>query len=72
MAYNATLSPTIPHPLYADIDIGRLNWFEKQWVAWYIWIDNPVIATGLMSFLMHEVNHFYDPFCSLFLISSAT
>jgi hypothetical protein len=56
MAYNATLSPLPPHSLYADIDVGGLNWFEKQWMAWYIWIDNPVIATGLMSFLMHEVS----------------
>jgi methylsterol monooxygenase len=59
MAYNATLSPLPPHSLYADIDIGGLNWFEKQWMAWYIWIGNPVIATGLMSFLMHEVSHFF-------------
>jgi sterol desaturase/sphingolipid hydroxylase (fatty acid hydroxylase superfamily) len=26
--------------------------------AWYIFIGNPVIATGLMSFLMHEIVYF--------------
>ena len=25
-------------------------------VNWYIFIGNPVIATGLMSFLLHEVS----------------
>jgi len=41
--------------LYQGIDHSSLTWFEKQWVAWYIWIGNPAIATGLMSFLLHEV-----------------
>lgn len=27
-------------------------------VSWYVWIGNPVIATGLMSFLMHEIVYF--------------
>lgn len=41
--------------LYADTDFSKLNWVETQWAAWYLWIGNPVIATGLMSFLLHEV-----------------
>ena len=40
---------------YANIDFSSLNWIEKKWAAWYILIGNPVIATGLMSFLLHEV-----------------
>lgn len=54
---NAT---TIPSPyydaLYPATDFSSLTWLEQQWVAWYVWIGNPIIATGLMSFLMHEVN----------------
>ncbi len=52
MSLNATVAA---EPLYADTDLQSLNWVEQQWMAWYIWIGNPVIATGLMSFLMHEV-----------------
>lgn len=48
-AYNS------PELLYADTDFSKLNWLEKNWAAWYIWIGNPIIATGLMSFLLHEV-----------------
>lgn len=42
--------------LYQGTDFSSLNWFEQQWMAWYIWIGNPIIATGLMSFLLHEVS----------------
>ncbi|KAF8519304.1 hypothetical protein JB92DRAFT_3082295 [Gautieria morchelliformis] len=31
---------------------------EQWWAAWYLWIGNPTIATGLMSFIMHEVVYF--------------
>ena len=41
--------------LYAGQDLSGLNLLEKAWVNWYIWWGNPVIATGVMSFLMHEV-----------------
>lgn len=26
--------------------------------AWYLWMQNDVIATGLMSFIMHEIVYF--------------
>ena len=42
--------------LYANTDFSKLSWLETQWASWYLWIDNPIIATGLMSFLMHEVS----------------
>ncbi|GAA6023656.1 hypothetical protein JCM10207_005100, partial [Rhodosporidiobolus poonsookiae] len=47
------------HPdLYADVDLSALNWAEAQWVRWYSWWGNPVLATGVMSFLMHEILYF--------------
>ena len=39
----------------AGADFASLNWFEQQWVAWYVMIGDPAIATGLMSFILHEV-----------------
>ena len=39
----------------ANIQFGELGVFEQWWAAWYLWIGNPTIATGLMSFMMHEV-----------------
>ena len=42
--------------LYAGYDLYSLNFLEKAWASWYIWWGNPVIATGIMSFLMHEVS----------------
>lgn len=63
MSFNATLNvngqPSSFTALYADTDHTALTWLEQQWVAWYIWIDNPIIATGLMSFLLHEVSLYF-------------
>ncbi|KAF8918626.1 C-4 methyl sterol oxidase [Mucidula mucida] len=56
MAFNATTSDF--SAVYTDTDLLSLNWAERQWLAWYVWINNPVIATGLMSFLMHEIVYF--------------
>lgn len=64
MSFNATTvaaaaaahaSQLSSQSLYANIDLTKLSWLEQMWAAWYIWIDNPIIATGLMSFLLHEV-----------------
>ncbi|GLB42749.1 putative sterol desaturase family protein [Lyophyllum shimeji] len=44
--------------LYAGIDAASLSWLEQQWIAWYIAIGDPVIATGLMTFLLHEMVYF--------------
>ncbi|GLB37040.1 putative sterol desaturase family protein [Lyophyllum shimeji] len=54
MSFNVTSHPD----LYSSTDVASLNWFEQQWVAWYVAIGNPVIATGLMSFLLHEIVYF--------------
>ena len=49
--------------LYANsnIDFAQLNWFESQWMAWYLWIGNPLIATGIASFILHEVRSHFMP-----------
>lgn len=33
----------------------QLNYFERLWAAWYAFMGNDVLATGIMSFLMHEL-----------------
>ena len=40
-----------PLDLYKSLDFDQRSWPEKQWAAWYIQVGNPVIATGLMSFV---------------------
>ena len=29
-----------------------------MWAAWYAWMQNDVLATGIMSFVMHEIVYF--------------
>ncbi len=57
MNSTASIAHATAQQLYANagIDFSKLNWLETQWVNWYLWIGNPVIATGLASFLLHEV-----------------
>ena len=35
-----------------------LNLLERLWAAWYAYMQNDVLATGIMSFVMHEVVYF--------------
>jgi hypothetical protein len=35
-----------------------LNYWEQLWAAWYLYMQNDVLATGIMSFVMHEVVYF--------------
>jgi methylsterol monooxygenase len=35
-----------------------LNYFEKLWMAWYLYMQNDILATGIMSFVMHETVYF--------------
>ncbi|KAI0308993.1 C-4 methyl sterol oxidase [Amylostereum chailletii] len=63
MAFNGTTVPThqlTAAQLYAGAgtDFSSLTWVEQQWAAWYLWIGNPIIATGLASFLLHEIVYF--------------
>ena len=43
-------------------EIGKynadLNVAERLWAAWYAWMQNDVLATGIMSFVMHELVYF--------------
>ena len=61
MSFNATDAGPPNHltasQLYGtlNVDYTQINWFERQWMAWYLWIGNPIIATGLASLLLHEV-----------------
>ena len=36
----------------------HLSVFERLWAAWYAYMQNDVLATGIMSFLMHEIVYF--------------
>ena len=36
----------------------HLNVAERLWVAWYFYMQNDVLATGIMSFVMHELVYF--------------
>lgn len=36
----------------------HLSVFEKAWAAWYAYMQNDVLATGIMSFMMHEIVYF--------------
>ena len=35
-----------------------LNYMEKMWLAWYTWMGNDILATGIMSFCIHEFLYF--------------
>jgi methylsterol monooxygenase len=36
----------------------HLNYGERMWAAWYAYMQNDVLATGIMSFVMHELVYF--------------
>ena len=36
----------------------HLNVFERLWAAWYAYMQNDVLATGIMSFMLHEIVYF--------------
>ncbi|KAF8206324.1 C-4 methyl sterol oxidase [Mycena galopus ATCC 62051] len=44
--------------MYPDVDFVSLSWLEQQWMVWYIYIGNPILATGLMTFPLHEIMYF--------------
>ncbi|KAG7195282.1 C-4 sterol methyl oxidase [Scheffersomyces spartinae] len=37
---------------------SALSLVERAWAAWYIWMNNDVLATGLLFFLTHELMYF--------------
>jgi len=42
--------------VYDTIDYSSLNFVEQLWFRWYSSWSNPIIATGVMAFVMHEVS----------------
>jgi len=58
MFANETVAPSYFEQTYGNTDFSQLTWLELKWVAWYIGFGNTVIATGMMSFLMHEAVYF--------------
>lgn len=54
---NATAKATA-ESLYAGIDLSAVSYAEQLWARWYIYIGDPSLATGLMSFLLHEFFYF--------------
>ncbi|KAH8681464.1 C-4 sterol methyl oxidase [Xylariales sp. PMI_506] len=65
MALNATVAGVFTQPdTFAAVfeEVSKynvqLNIIERLWAAWYLWMQNDVLATGIMSFVMHEVVYF--------------
>lgn len=59
---SAITNPTtdyLAQDLYKGVDASSLTFAEQWWVKWYLYWGNPVLATGIMSFLMHEVSIIY-------------
>ncbi|GMM53813.1 methylsterol monooxygenase [Maudiozyma humilis] len=61
---NATLSNLVRAASYGETLTNiqnyqpQLNVVEQYWAAWYTYMNNDVLATGLMFFLLHEVVYF--------------
>ncbi|KAM5344428.1 hypothetical protein ACJ41O_012964 [Fusarium nematophilum] len=44
----------------------ELAWLERLWAAWYLFMQNDTYATGIMTFVLHEV--FYFGRCIPFMV----
>ncbi|OBT73502.1 methylsterol monooxygenase [Pseudogymnoascus sp. 05NY08] len=65
VAISSGTNATLAAPTYWDQYNGithyngeTLNMFERLWAAWYAYMQNDVLATGIMSFVMHEAVYF--------------
>lgn len=47
-----------PNNLYKGSDLSSLSFFEQLWLRWYLLFPSPVVATGVMSFFIHEFFYF--------------
>ena len=64
--YTALADAMLPHtqnPYWYEFhEISKnnlqLNYLERMWAAWYAYMGNDVLATGILSFVMHEVVYF--------------
>lgn len=61
-AQNGTATEAARHYIASGVDFANVSKFEQWWAAWYLFIGTHTIATGLMSFIMHEVSN-----CSYFI-----
>ncbi|KAK4193861.1 fatty acid hydroxylase superfamily-domain-containing protein [Podospora australis] len=63
-ALNQTIAGLASTASYATVfdEVSKynvhLNIVERLWASWYLWMQNDTIATGIMSFVMHEVVYF--------------
>lgn len=48
-------TPAVSPPLYSAADLENLSTLEGWWAWYFMRIGDPVIATGLLVFLLHEV-----------------
>lgn len=57
---STVLPPSTYWGQYQDITKSNthLSVAERLWVAWYAWMQNDVLATGIMSFAIHELFYF--------------
>ncbi|KAK5673786.1 C-4 sterol methyl oxidase, partial [Elasticomyces elasticus] len=57
---STVLPPSTYWGQYQDITKSNthLSVAERLWVAWYAWVQNDVLATGIMSFAIHELFYF--------------
>lgn len=60
---NSTLLSSSPETYWGQFEeISKYNThlsiIERLWTAWYAWMQNDVLATGIMSFMMHELVYF--------------
>lgn len=46
--------------LYSTINPAQLSFLERLWHSYYSYFSDPVLATGIMSFFMHEVSRGTD------------
>lgn len=63
MSRNSTLFSATPVTYWGQFDEvskynPQLSVAERLWTAWYAWMQNDVLATGIMSFVMHELVYF--------------
>lgn len=46
--------------LYSTINPAQLGVLERLWFAYYSYFSDPVLATGILAFLVHEVSSRVD------------
>ncbi|KXJ89606.1 ERG25, C-4 methyl sterol oxidase [Microdochium bolleyi] len=44
--------------MLSDPAFHQFNFVERLWAAWYLWIGNDVLATGILTFILHEFFYF--------------